>query len=157
MTRFISATEGHAHLVACNMREQDRAEIRDGWGMEPEAAIKDALSKSVFAQTICFKLEILAIYGLAPLSILGDTMQIWFFGTTAIDRHPVVFTRATVRGLKEIFSMTSRLTNRFDINDEKAKRWLDYIGARYLLLHNQRGSRIFDQFILERKQRCRLG
>lgn len=155
--RVVPAIERHAHLVASNMRARDREEIRDGWEMEPEAAIIECLTKSYLARTAYLGLEILAIYGLSPITVLGRTSQVWCFGTTAIDEHPLVFARASKRELADLHHHASLLTNLVDVNDSLAMKWLAFLGATRVLQPERRGARLFGQFILAgaERQRCR--
>jgi hypothetical protein len=147
--RFEFPVPAHARIVAANMRAQDILEVKAGWGLEPEEAILNAVRNSPKeACTLFYGLEILAIFGLSPLSILGESAQVWCFGTTAIDRHPVIFGRASKRILAALFQHARILTNVVDIEDEKALRWLEFLGATYVLQPELRGGRLFGQFIL---------
>lgn len=151
--RFELATDAHARLVAAQMRARDQAEIQAGWNLSPQAAIQVALWDSPrYARTMFYGLEPLAIFGLANLSILGSSAQVWCFGTTAIDRHPLVFARASKRALIELHSYAPILTNLVDASDESALRWLAFLGATYVLQPEARGGRLFGQFILARQQ-----
>lgn len=154
--RFEYPTPGHARIVAASMRERDVLEVRAGWGMEPEAAILAAIDASPReACALFYGLELLAIFGLSHLSILGDSAQVWCFGTRAIDRHPMTFARASKRILSALFRHARILTNIVDIGDEKALRWLRFLGGTYVLQPELRGGRLFGQFILAGEKQCR--
>lgn len=160
--RIVDANFGHAHLVACNMRESDRAEILAGWGKEPKAAMVEALLASRFARTAFYGLEALAIYGIADMHILGGSGEIWCFGTTAVDNHRLAFARGSRRVVGELLASVPILTNLVDIGDERALRWLAFLGARYVLQPQARGGKLFQQFILARgsppmSRKCQQG
>jgi len=160
--RIVAANAGHAHLVACNMRERDRAEISaSNEGKPVEAVILEALAGSPsYASTMFYGLEVLAIYGLGDLRVLGGAAVAWCFGTTAIDRHPLVFARASVRGIRDMHARCPVLTNIVDITDAQALRWLEFLGATYALQPRNLGGKLFQQFILARpggEKRCRQG
>lgn len=149
MTKLMKATEGHARIIADQMRESDRLEIRAGWDQEPYEAMLTALWNSpCYACTAFIGLEPLAMFGISHLSILGNSAQVWCFGTTAIDRHPLAFARASRWVLAEIHARASILTNWVDTSDTRALRWLAFLGARYVMGPTVRGDRTFHQFIL---------
>lgn len=146
--RFEVATPAHIRLISPFMRERDRLEVEAGCGQEVELAMAIALVESHYARTCFYGLEPLAMYGLANLSILGSSAQVWCFGTAAIDRHRMVFARASKRVLAELLRQAPILTNRVDANDESALRWLAFLGATYVLQPQVRGGTLFGQFIL---------
>lgn len=149
MTKLVKATEGHARIIATQMRESDRHEILAGWDQEPYEAMLTALwNSSCYARTVFHGLEPLAMFGISHLSILGNSAQAWCFGTTAIDRHPLVFARASKQILPEIHARAPILTNWVDATDERALRWLAFMGATYVMQPVTRGGRLFSQFIL---------
>lgn len=151
--RFEYPTSGHARIVANNMRPQDMEEIRAGWRLEPEEAILTAIRSSPEAAAVFYGLELWAIFGIAHLTILGESAQVWCFGTTAIDRHAFAFARESKRILSYLHSHARILTNYVDAGDRKALRWLEYLGATYVLQPQMRGGRLFAQFILSQEQR----
>lgn len=146
---LIDAEVRHARLIANSMRARDVAEVRAGWNREPFEAMREALSSSYYARTLFIGLEPLCIFGLAPLSILGmGSARIWMFGTAAIDRHPLAFARASKQYLAEVFQYCNLATNLVDASDTAAMRWLEWLGCTCVLPHQQRGGRLFAQFIL---------
>jgi hypothetical protein len=149
---FELATPGHARIVAGAMRPQDVAEVRAGWG-DPEEAIRNALYCSPrYARTLFYELEPLAIYGLSGLTILGESAQVWCFGTTAIDRHPLAFARASRLAVAAMLRHASILTNVMDVSDVRTRRWLEWLGATYVLQPALRNGTLFGQFILARER-----
>lgn len=148
MTHIVEAEVRHARLIAGSMRPRDVEEVRAGWGREPFEAMREALSASYFARTLFQGFEPLVMYGLAPLTVLGGTARVWIFASAAIDRHPFAFARASRRWLPELFAHCSLATNFIDLGDKPALKWLDWIGGTFVLLPQQRGGRLFAQFIL---------
>ena len=148
--RFEVATAAHARIVATNMRESDVAEVRAGWGCEPEEAILHALMQSPrYARTVFVGLEPLAIYGLAALTLLGASAEAWCFGTTAIDRHRFAFARASRVALAVMYRHSPILTNMVAVGDERAVRWITWLGAKYPETGwEKRSDRWFAQFVL---------
>lgn len=153
--RFEIVHPGHIRLIAPLMRERDRLEVQAACGASPEVAMAVAILESHYARVCFYGMEPLAIFGLANLSILGSSAQVWCFGTRLIDRHPLIFARASRLALREMHQYAPILTNRVDASDEAALRWLAFLGATYVLQPENHGGRLFGQFILaapERKQ-----
>lgn len=153
--RFETAAPGHIRLIAPLMRKRDRLEVEAGCGATLEVAMAIALLESHYARVCFYGMEPLAMFGLANLSILGSSAQVWCFGTTVIDRHPLVFARASKRALVELHQYAPILTNKVDASDESALRWLAFLGATYVLQPQVCGGRLFGQFILAGERQCR--
>lgn len=152
--RIVQAAHHHVRLIAANMRAADRAEVLAGWDTghgSVKRCIYEALESSPrYARTAFVGLEVLAIYGLTAISILGDSACVWCFGTEAIDRHRLAFARASRAALADMHRQARVLTNYVAADDARAQRWLEYLGATYVLQPERRGGRLFGQFILAR-------
>lgn len=159
--RFEPALAAHARIVADTMRASDVAEVRAGWGCEPYEAILHALMQSQrYARTAFLGLEPLAIYGLASLTLLGASAEVWCFGTAAIDRHPFAFARASRLALAAMYRHAPILTNMVAVEDQRAQRWLSWLGAQYPERGwEKRSDRWFAQFVLSSKgaAQCQRG
>lgn len=154
--QIVEATLSHASRVAAQIRPEDRAEIRAGWGLEPLAAMHECLVASAYARTAFYRSRILGMYGIARPPQLGASGEIWCFGTKAIDDHPVAFLRASRRVLSEMLRDVPILTNVVDVQDERARKWLAFLDARYVLQPRPLGGKLFQQFILAKHgdQQC---
>lgn len=148
MTHLVDAEIRHARLIASSMRERDVAEVRSGWGREPFEAMREAMSASYYARTLFLKFEPLCMFGLAPLTVLGGAARAWMFASAAIDRHPVSFARASKQHLPELFQQCTLATNLIDISDAPAMEWMRWLGGTCVSPLNERGGRLFAQFIL---------
>jgi len=158
---YEDATTRHARIIAGSMRPSDVAEVWDGWGLEPFEAIRVAITGSFYARTMFCGMEPLAIFGLAPLSIMGGASRVWVFGTSAIDRHGFAFARASRKALDDLLTRASVITNLIDTGDVRAGRWLDWLGARYVSQPLSKEGRVFAQFVLaapvQESQACQQG
>jgi hypothetical protein len=153
--RFEVAHHRHIRLISASMRARDIAEIQWAVGQEPERAMREALEHSFYARTLFMGLEPLAMYGLAPLSMLAGHARIWIFGTSAIDRHKIAFTRASKLAISALFCHCSLMTNIVATNDEAAIKWLKWLGGS--LVENKYAAG-FTQFVIAGgAQACRLG
>lgn len=156
--RFVPATLAQVSLIAGQMRPEDIREVRAQCGMDAPQAMRAALEESPrFARTALLDLQPLAMFGLAGLTVLGESAQVWCFGTRAIDDHPLAFAKASRLAVDQLLRLAGILTNVVDADDVKVKRWLTWLGATYVLQPEWRNGRMFYQFILAREKgtKCR--
>lgn len=151
--RLVRAHPGHIRLVAAQLRERDRQEIQAGWG-EPEQAMLTCLANSPrYARMAFYEMEPLALFGISPLTVLGEASQVWCFGTCGIDRHRLAFARASRNHvLPELFQYARLLTNLVDLSDTRALAWLTFLGGSFVLRAERRGGKLFGQFVLTQSQ-----
>jgi hypothetical protein len=150
--RFEQAAARHASLVAQCMRARDIEEVRAGWGLEPQPAIATAMRKSFHMRVAFWDMAPLAVYGLSTLGMLAGSAQLWIFGTRHIDSHRIAFARASRRELAMLHKRVRIITNLIDKNDAPAMHWLQWLGGICELPDQERGGRVFAQFILEDKK-----
>src|SRR5208282_3127862 len=138
----------HIRLIDADLRARDRIEIIAAWG-EPKAAMAVCLANSFYARTAFHELEPLAMYGLAPLSMLASHARAWCFGTQAIDRHRIAFARASRLALYALFGHCSLMTNVIDKNDAAAVRWVQWLGGSLVTDREFQHREItFQQFVI---------
>lgn len=87
--RIVAATEEHARALAPELRDADAAECRGG-GTEPLHALLTSLRASEIARTALLGERPIAMWGLAPVALLGDAAVVWLL--TAPDVEPRRFT-----------------------------------------------------------------
>lgn len=147
--RLVPATAHHAHIIARHMRGNDAIHVLAQTGRMPVDAIAAALAASPrYARVLFLDLVPLAMFGLSPLTVLGDSAQVWCFGTRHIDQHPILFLRQSRRILPQLLAQASVLTNLVADKDLGGRRWLSLLGASYVLQPRVLNGRLFDQFIL---------
>lgn len=154
MIRFEQGAERHASLVARCMRPKDVEEVWAGWGLAPYPAILAAMRKSFHVRVALWDMAPLAMYGLSTVGMLAGSAQLWIFGTQHIDRHSFAFARASRRELANLHKRARLITNFVDRNDTRAMHWLKWLGGICELPDQERGGRVFTQFILE-DEKCR--
>lgn len=155
--RFDIALPRHIRLIDADLRPRDRAEISAAWG-DPSAAMAKCLAESFYARIAFHGMEPLAMYGLAPMSMLAGHARAWCFGTQAIDRHPFAFARASRLAIYALFGHCSLLTNIIDKNDKVAVRWVHWLGGSVLDREFTHAGLTFRQFVIAGgRSRCQLG
>jgi hypothetical protein len=145
--KFEPAHLRHIRLIDADLRARDRAELAAVWG-EPKAAMMQCLQNSFYARTLFLGLEPLAMYGLAPMSLLAGHARAWCFGTQAIDRHPIAFARASRLALYALFGHCSLMTNIVDKDDAAAIRWVEWLGGSLVERTFTHGDKVFQQFVI---------
>lgn len=149
----------HARLIAPIMRPRDVIEIRQLHDVGPIEAMRQALDASAYARTMFYGFEPLAMYGLAPFTLLASTARLWIFATSAIDRHPLAFARACRKHLVDLMKQCDQATNLIALDDLPALKWADWLGCTCVLPHQLHGGRLFAQFLLRRESgaQCQSG
>jgi len=146
--RFEAAHVRHIRLIDADLRERDREELAAAWG-KPEAAMLQCLTSSFYARTAFVGFEPLAMYGLAPMSMLAGHARAWCFGTAAIDRHPFAFARASRLALYALFGHCSLMTNIVEKSDRAAIRWVEWLGGSLMTDREfLYGGKTFQQFVI---------
>lgn len=151
--REVAARLEHVPLIVDLMRSADVLEVHAQTGLSASQAMFQAISASPrYARVAFLDLIPLAAYGLSHLTLLGESAQAWCFGTRYIDRYPLAFCRHSKRTLAAMHRIAATLTNYVDINDERALRWLDLLGAHHVLPPRIMGDRMFSQFVIGRAE-----
>jgi hypothetical protein len=99
----------------------------------------------------------LCMYGIAPFTVLADTVRLWIFSTQAVDCYPFSFARACRKHLPELRGQFDRATNLVAADDLPVLRWAEWLGCTLALPQQIHGGRLFRQFILDGKsgEQCR--
>ena len=152
--RFLPARAHHARAIIGRLRERDRAELLAYYGAGADLLhlAEFSLAKSTFAEVCLCEADLLGIYGLVPLTVLGNTSQVWLMVSEAVDRYPRAFLRASRLALERLYRRSSALTNFVDLADPTVGRWLEWLGARYLPNGKREEGHLFGQFILRSPQ-----
>ncbi len=117
--------------IASNLRQCDRQELEAVHG--PGLDFQDCLRTAVLASEECYVLvtpdgEPVALFGLAPVSLLGGLGCPWLLGTDAFMDYPrdiVVLGKRMVRKWSERYD---QLFNYVDARNLRSIAWLQHIG-----------------------------
>lgn len=134
---FREPTEADILFLVEHMREDDRREIKrwSGASIEEEvrASVKncDIVLSGVFSSG-----ELACIFGASRVNIMDNTGCIWELSTTAVDKHPITFAKASKVGLNKIMESLSDVAefeNWVDKDYEKAVKWIGWMGGDFAL------------------------
>lgn len=91
--------------------------------------------------------DIACIWGLVPSSVISDRAYLWLLTTDVVDEHKFVFIRHSQLIIEETLKEYSMIVGHVANGNERAKRWLKWLGAK-LSLPNKDG---FIPFEIRRK------
>lgn len=121
--------EGDAETLAANLRPQDRDEVEALRGAD---GVLPAIREGVALSTMCWTAEadgdLVAIFGMVPVTLLGDTGVPWFLGTPMVDRCAGSLMRAAPAYIARMLAAYPRLFNIVDSRNAKACRYLRRAG-----------------------------
>lgn len=136
-----------------NIREIDRLEVWYLNALEPEAAIRQSVEESEFCAAARLEEtgELICIYGVSSISILGKVGAPWMLGTDAVAKIPFGLVRRTRHAVKSV------LRNRYDLlintiwdKNEATKRYLRACGFKFGPVHKTLGGEPYRRFTMEK-------
>lgn len=126
--QIVRATNDHANELADNLREADAREL-GALGVTPSEALVESVQSSSHAWAwLGDDGRVIAMFGVAPVSILSDTAIVWLLGSPSVDRHAVTFMRICRAYLDYISPTYPRLINYVDARYVRAVAWLRRLG-----------------------------
>jgi RimJ/RimL family protein N-acetyltransferase len=118
-----------AARLAAEMRPADRAEVEAASGPDVERALDQAIRLSTHCWAAERDGELLALFGFAPVSLIGGIGSPWFLGTPAVDPLPGALTRMARRYVQSIRETAYPvLVNYVDARNRRSVRWLKRLG-----------------------------
>lgn len=90
--------------------------------------------------------ELACVWGLIPPTCLSDTAYLWLLTTEIVAEHKFLFIRHSQRYIEEALKTYNCIVGDVAIDNEPAKRWLRWLGAR---MDNPSGGRM--NFTIRRK------
>lgn len=122
---------GDVDELAANLREADREEVIAQTGRDPSEAIAHSIAMSSPCWTARIDGELAAIFGCAPVSLIGPIGMPWLLGTPVLDRHPRAVISYSRPYLAVMFDAYPQMLNWVDARNERSIRWLKALGFRF--------------------------
>lgn len=126
------ATVEHARELAHNMREPDRAEVWAAGHLMPEQATVTSLAASRDAWAGLADGRVVCMFGVGAPMICSVTGVPWLLATAELERHARPFLRRNRKMLRKMMKDYGVLRNHVDARNEKAVRWLRWLGFKIL-------------------------
>lgn len=128
--KIVPATLDHARMMAPNLRAAEIRELRDGDGVEPEAALLREIDRSVSAWSWIVDGEVACMWGIVAPNLLDHSAYPWFLSTALVERHARSFARACKTLLPELLERHPHLVGMVDARYTLSVRWLEWLGAK---------------------------
>ncbi len=120
------------------LREPDKLEVLT-MGVDP----KEALTVSFKQSSACFSLllegEIIAMFGIAPKSLLGNTAILWCLTSSGVEKVRVFFGKQSKKYVSCFLNQYAVLENWVDSRYERSIHWLKWLGAEFDMVTNING------------------
>lgn len=127
VAEIVPATEDHIVAIAKMVRPEDKAELWAACLQTPDAVMRGALERG-HALTGLVDGEPVCMWGVVPQSLLINWGAPWMVGTTALERHALMFLRRCRKQVLELFAGYDMLLNYVDARNARAIQWLKWLG-----------------------------
>lgn len=126
--RIVPATLDHVAEILPNLRQIDRIEGEIATGMPAEEALRLSVQLSYEAIAGFADGKLIAIAGVAPVSVMSSVARPWMVGTDELPKHAMRFCRENRKYIKRWLEVFSRLENYVDAENTVAIGWLKWLG-----------------------------
>jgi hypothetical protein len=123
----VSTTREHVEELIGTMREADREEIWAASHRTPKQALESVFQMRG-TKTGLANEEVVCIFGVVELSLLGSRGSPWLLGADAITKYARPFLRRNKAYLEEMKKRFIFMENWVDARNTEAIRWLEWLG-----------------------------
>lgn len=121
------ATEAHVDELAPNLRNMDAAEVA-AHGLSPRDALLNSMKHSDAPKAVIVDGKVIAIFGIAKMTLLSDEAVPWMLGSHEIPNHAKAFLRFGRAWIAEVRKQHPVLIGHVDVRYTQAIRWLEWLG-----------------------------
>lgn len=125
---IVEAKPQHAFHLAPILRQADRDELAALDNQHPLISISNSIKASDMAWTALIDGQVMAIFGVAPVSILDSSGYIWLLGSHLVDKNSHTFLKNCPEYIKKMASRYQNMHNYVDARNEKSINWLTWLG-----------------------------
>jgi hypothetical protein len=118
------------HVQFLQLTPEGIAELAAVYDMTPAEALRRNLAASSEAWTMFADDEVLAMFGVAPLSILERKGEFWIAGSVNICRHKLSFARQCRRFLPQLLKNWSEVVGILEHQRADVVRWAQWMGVQ---------------------------
>lgn len=124
----VEATLEHVAALLPHVRQADANEFEAMSGKTPAQVLELALRTSAFAFAGLINGEVVAIFGVAPRSMITGSGVPWLVGSDLLERYQATFLRRCRPVLRLFLQHYPELENYVDARNTAAKCWLHWLG-----------------------------
>ncbi|NJO00347.1 MAG: DUF2833 domain-containing protein [Bacteroidia bacterium] len=125
--------------------------------MKPTEAVRRCIEETIFSLTVEDSGKPVAIFGINPENILGDSAIIWMLSTDHIDGLRKRFARNSRRFVDLMLDYYPNLENYVSVENKKSIEWLKFCGAEFEepKVYGEEGK-LFMRFTFTKNQKRRF-
>lgn len=116
-------------MMKKNLRKADVMEVWASHHHDPEIALRLSFELSTFCLTVEDKGEPIAMFGVAPETLLSDKGTVWLLATDGICKIRRQFLRQSRKYIDMMLEMYPLLENHVDARNVVSIEWLKWCGA----------------------------
>lgn len=128
MAYIIPAELEHIALIDTRGRQADRDEVMAAHGWTLAEGLRHSLAVSTMAWTGMVGDDPVAMFGVAPASLVSGKGIPWLLGTEDVPIHQMAFLRKNKPIVRQMNDLYPILENWVDDRNELSKRWLAWLG-----------------------------
>ena len=128
--RLVQPSECGLRLIAQRLRQADRQELAavHGWDIDLLGCLQTAVSASEEAFVALASDEPIAVFGVAPVCLLGGLGCPWLLGTDAMDKHGREIVTLSRQHVARWGQRYTCLFNYVDARNGRSIAWLRHTG-----------------------------
>lgn len=127
---IVPATPEHLPLIAAAMPSEGVRELAEVYGQNPEETLRRNLLASTEAWTMFHDTVPLAIFGVAPLSVMEGRGEFWVIGTTHICAHRLSFARSCRKFLPRLMRDWNEVIGLLEHGRPDVVKWAAWLGTK---------------------------
>lgn len=124
------STPDDIHSLSSSLREPDRLEVLAS-GSTPFEALTESYKASTIRLSAFLNGKIIAMFGIAPKTILGERAVIWLLTAPEVEQIKFTFVKLSKRYVKLFLEQYPILENWVDSRYTQAIKWLKLLGAKF--------------------------
>ncbi len=126
--QIVPATASHIEEMLPHVRQADIDEFLAASGWDARRVLETGLRTSTFTCAGLVNGRVIAIFGVAPASMLGGSGIPWLVGTDALVKYQRTFLRRCGKVVNAMLTVYPYLENYVDARNHTARVWLHWLG-----------------------------
>ncbi len=127
---IIPAHVAHLPLITAGVSDIGRRELAEVYGMTPEESVRRNLAASSESWTMFAGADALAMFGVAPISLISRQGEFWIVSTTHICNHRLAFARMCRQFLPRLLRDWDEVLGVLEHNRADVVRWAEWLGVQ---------------------------